>query len=136
MAKILLVEDAPDLGAYEANILEAEGHRVLRCNGAPTPLAACPMMRYGNCPLPDAADVILFSCSLLMPIGHRTYRGSELLRAYREHPRYGCLPILVVWVGVPPDVRGTGPIMLLEKFSEPRRVIEAVHELIDLVDVR
>jgi CheY-like chemotaxis protein len=130
MATILLVEDAPDIGTYEAKILEAEGHVVIRCNGAPSPLAACPMMRYGRCPLPDGADLIVFSCSLLMPVGHRTYRGSELLRAYREHERYGRLPMLVVWVGVPPDVQGRGPMMLIEKFSEPRKVIDAVHRLI------
>lgn len=33
MATILLVEDAPDLSLYEANHLEAAGHRVLRCGG-------------------------------------------------------------------------------------------------------
>jgi len=134
MATILLVEDAPDIGTYEAKILEAEGHHVVRCSGAPSPLAACPMMRYGHCPLPDTADLIVFSCSLLMPVSHRTYRGSELLRAYREHKRYGRLPMLVVWTGVPPDAGGTGPIKLIEKFSPPRKVIDSVHALIDTQD--
>lgn len=130
MACILLVEDAPDLGLYEARILEAEGHIVIRCNGAPSPLAACPMMRYGRCALPDAVDLIIFSCSLLLPVGHRTYRGSELLRSYRAHQRYGRLPMLVVWMGVPPDVRGVGPVKMVEKFSDPLKVIDAVHELL------
>lgn len=136
MATILLVEDAPDIGAYEAVILEAEGHRVFRCNGAPTPLACCPMIRDGRCALPENADVIVFACSLMRPARHRSYRGVDLLRGYRAHARYGRLPMLVVWAGARPAVGGPGPIRFIEKFSPPHMVIDAVHKLIETTDTR
>lgn len=129
MSTILLVEDAPDLGTYEAYALEAEGHRVLRCGGAPTPLAACPMMRGRPCPLAEAADVIVFSCGLVAPVAGRSYRGVHLLRAYREHRDYGRKPMLVVSVGMPQDLGGSGPLRYVEKFSAPDRVIQAVERL-------
>lgn len=130
MATILLVEDAPDLGVYEAGLLEAEGHRVIRCNGSPSPLAACPMLRYGSCALPDSADLILFSCALFPPMRHRTYRAADLLRAYRGHARYGRLPMLVVSVGRVDGLEGLGPLAWVDKFSPPRLVVEAVDELL------
>lgn len=130
MASILLVEDAPDLGLYEAQLLEKEGHTILRCSGGPTPFAACPMMREGSCPVADAADLIIFSCSMFGPLQHRTYRGIHLLRTYREHPFYGRLPMLVVAVGAPDDVGGSGPIDKVAKFADPQEIIYAVDRLL------
>ncbi|HEV2685400.1 MAG TPA: hypothetical protein VGW79_02050 [Actinomycetota bacterium] len=131
MATILLVEDAPDLGLYEAKLLEQEGHTVLRCSGGPTPFAACPMLRDGSCPVADAADLIIFSCRLFGPLPHRTYRGTDLLRVYRDHPVYGRLPMLVVAVGAPDDVGGSGPIEEVAKFAAPWDVVGTVHQLLE-----
>jgi len=134
VATILLVEDSPDLVLYEGRLLEQAGHRVIRCGGGPTPFAACPMLRYGSCPLPDSVDLIIFDCGMVGPLIHRTYRGIHLLRAYRAHARYGRLPMLVVAPEVPAGLEGSGPLVSVPKFSEPKVVIEAVERL--LVDSR
>jgi hypothetical protein len=130
MATVLLVEDQPDLGLYEADLIEANGHRVIRCSGGPSIFSACPMMRGHPCSLADSADMILFSCRLIAPIRGRTYRGSHLLRAYRAHPVYGRKPMLIVSVGMRKDVGGTGTIEYVEKFSGPSQVLEAVERLV------
>lgn len=129
MATILLVEDAPDLGLHEARLLEAAGHRLLYCCGGPDPLTACPMLRFGACPLPANADLIVFSCGMVAMRG-RTYRGVHLLRAYREHALYGRLPMLVVSMGVPDDLPGSGPIDVVEKWSGPKQIVQAVERLL------
>jgi hypothetical protein len=54
MASILLIEDGPGLGRQLPSLLAAAGHRVLRCGGGPTPLAACPLLRHGRCPPPPS----------------------------------------------------------------------------------
>ena len=130
MTSILLVEDFPDLGLYEAKLLEQEGHTVLSCSGGPTPFSACPMMRFGECPVADAADLIIFSCRLFPPMPHRTYGGISLLRAYRAHPVYGRLPMLVVAIAPPKDLQGSGPIRFVDKFSEPDEIVRAVDDLL------
>ena len=48
MASILLIEDGPGVGRQVTSLLAAAGHRVLRCGGGPTPLAACPLLRQGR----------------------------------------------------------------------------------------
>jgi CheY-like chemotaxis protein len=131
VASILLVEDAPDLGVYEAGVLEQHGHTVLRCSGGPTPFAACPMIPDGSCPVADAADLIIFSCGMFGPLRHRTYRGIHLLRAYREHPVYGRLPMMVVSVGAPDDLGGTGPVQIVAKFASPNDIVDAVEQLLE-----
>jgi len=128
MATILLVEDQPDIGLYEAQVLEAAGHRIVRCIGGPTLFAACPLLKFGRCSLVDHADLILFSMPMFAIRG-RTYRGDHLLRAYREHPDYGCLPMVVVSVGTPPDLPGSGRVLRIDKFSHPHAVIDAVDNL-------
>ncbi|MGH2785544.1 MAG: hypothetical protein ACRDJ1_09795 [Actinomycetota bacterium] len=130
MANILLVEDTPDLGLFEAMLLEASGHRVLRCSGGPTPFAACPLMRVGSCAVADAADLIVFSCGMVRSLPHRTYRGEHLLRRYRSHPTYGSLPMLLIAPKEPAGLEGTGRIETIEKFSHPRRVLAAVERLL------
>lgn len=132
VATILLVEDAPDLALYEATLLEAGGHRVLRCWGGPSPFAACPMMRTGSCSLPDAADLIVFACGLVAPVRHRTYRGIHLLRRYRRHRRYGRLPMLVVAFGIPDDLEGIGPLERVEKFADPKQILAAAERLLSV----
>jgi CheY-like chemotaxis protein len=129
MATILLVEDAPDLGLFEAGLLERHGHHVIRCAGAPAPFTACTMLRRGRCPLPDTADLIVFSTALHAAKG-RTYRGIDLLRAYRNHPVYGGIPMLVVAFGAPSDLSGRAPIEFVEKFSPPHSIVEAAERLI------
>jgi len=136
MATILLVEDSPDLGMYEARLLEEKGHHVMRCNGAPGPLSACPMLRRGSCPLPDSADLILFSSPMFGPVRHRTYSGAHLLSAYRLHPWYGRKPMLVVSAGAPVTIEGQGPYEVIEKFSPPRMILEAVDRLVETPNAR
>jgi len=130
MATILLVEDEPDIGTFEAGLLEREGHRVLRCGGAPSMFGACPMLRDGSCALVDPADLIIFSCRMFSRLPRRTYTGANLLRSYRNHAVYGRLPMLVVSVGAPDDLPGTGPIELIDKFSEPGAITNAVDRLL------
>jgi hypothetical protein len=131
MASILLVEDVPDLGLYEAKVLEAAGHTVLRCTGGPTEFAACPMLRNQECPVADAADVIIFSAGLFGPIRHRLYGGVNLLRAYRAHPVYGRIPMLLVSYGMPTDLAGTGRLIRIEKRTDPERILDAVDTLLE-----
>jgi len=129
MATILLVEDQPDVGLYEAQILEAAGHRILRCMGGPTLFAACPLLRTGRCSLVDQADIIVFSLPMFSLHG-RSYRGEHLLRAYRSHPDYGRLPMVVISIGTPPDLPGRGPLTRVDKFSDPHVVVRAVDDLL------
>lgn len=129
MAVILLLEDQPDIGTYEADVLEAAGHRIVRCVGGPTLFNACPLLRRGRCSLVDWADMIVFSLPMFSMRG-RTYRGEHLLRAYRSHPNYGRLPMLIVSLGTPPELPGEGPIERVEKFSNPNAVLEAVARLL------
>lgn len=131
MSTILLVEDAPDLGLFEAGLLEAAGHRVLRCGGGPSPLAPCPMLRRGRCALAEAADLIVFSCALFPPVRGRTYRGIDVLRGYRSHTDYGRRPMLIVSVGAPRDLSGGGPVEVVEKHANPPVVIDAARRLLD-----
>lgn len=56
MARILMVEDVLDTGAYEASLLRADGHGVSLCRGAAPPFAHCPLMRDGARRLADATD--------------------------------------------------------------------------------
>lgn len=131
MATILLVEDVPDLSFREASLLEEAGHRVIRCGGGPgpSPYSACPLIRTGSCSLADSADLILFSSGLFAMRG-RNYSGMRILEAYRAHPRYGRLPMVVVSVVAPPIVGGTGPLRFVEKFSPPRVIVTAVEEMV------
>lgn len=131
MAKILVVEDAPDLGLYETQLLEARGHHVLRCSGAPTPSTSCPLLREGMCPIADDADLIVFSCALFSPIHGHPYRGEHLLRAYRSHPFYSRKPMLIVSVGRPQgELPGTGPLEVIQKFDAPDIVVEAAERML------
>ena len=108
----------------------AAGRRVLRCGGGPTPLAACPLLRQGRCPLADAAELLVFACPLDLPLRGRSYRGIHLLHAYRAHPDYGRLPLVLVTVAPPQDLKGPGPTEMVETFTEPAVVVAAVHRLL------
>jgi CheY-like chemotaxis protein len=130
MATILLVEDAPDIGVFEAGLLEREGHRVIRCGGAPGVFGACPLVREGSCALVDPADLIIFSCRLLTRLPRQSYSGTDLLRAYRNHPMYGRLPMLIVSVGRPEKLPGTGAVEAIDKFSAPGAVLAAVGRML------
>ncbi len=130
MAGILLVEDGPGIGRELTGLLAAAGHRVVRCGGGPTPLAACPLLRQGSCPLPDAAQLLVFACTLGLPLRGRSYRGSHLLRAYRAHPDYGRLPLVLVAVAPPQDLEGSGPTELVGTFADPAAVLAAVNRLL------
>ena len=119
MASILLIEDGPGIEGQLPGLLAAAGHRVLRCGGGPTPLAACPLLRHGRCPLG-------------LPLRGRTYRGIHLLRAYRRHLHYGRLPLILVAIAPPQDLEGTGPTELVATFTDPAAVLAAVNRLLQL----
>jgi hypothetical protein len=129
MANILLIEDGPGLGRQLPSLLAAAGHQVLRCGGGPTPLAACPLLRHGRCPLPEAAELLVFACPLGLPQRGRSYRGIHLLRAYRAHPDYGRRPLVLVSGVLPRDLEGTGPTELVDTFTDPAAVLAAVNRL-------
>ena len=130
MAVVLLVEDWPDLGIFEAEVLQAQGHTVLRCSGGPSPFAGCPLLRDGACRLADACDVIVVSGWPSMPLRHRTYRERDLIGAYRRHPAYGRKPMLVVSYEPVECSDGSGPIARIEKDASPAKVLGAVEALL------
>src|SRR6266545_1113951 len=130
MASILLVEDGPGVGRQLTSLLAAAGHRVLRCGGGPTPLAACPLLRQGSCPLPAAAELLVFACPLGLPLRGRSYRGIHLLCAYRAHPDYGRLPLVLVAIAPPQDLEGSGPTEMVGTFTDPAGVLAAVNRLL------
>lgn len=130
MASILLIEEGPGVGRQLTSLVAAAGHRVLRCGGRPTPLAACPLLRHGRCPLPDAAQLLIFACPLGLPLRGRSYRGIHLLRAYRAHPNYGRLPLVLVAVAPPQDLEGPGSTELVDTFADSAAVLAAVNRLL------
>jgi CheY-like chemotaxis protein len=130
MVSILLVEDGAGVGRELTSLLEAAGHRVLRCGGGPTPLGACLLLRRRRCPLPDSAELLIFACTLNLPLPGRSYRGIHLLRAYRAHPDYGRLPLVLAAVAPPQDLEGPGPTEVVETFADPARVLAAVNRLL------
>ena len=130
MATILLIEDGPGIGRQLPGLLAEAGHRVLRCGGGPTPLAACPLLRQGRCLLAEAAELVVFACPLDLPLRGRAYRGRHLLRAYRAHPDYRRLPLVLVAIAPPPDLAASGPTELLSTFTNPAAVLAAIHRLL------
>jgi CheY-like chemotaxis protein len=130
MATILLVEDGATVSRQVSCLLETAGHRVVRCGGGPTPLAACLLLRYGRCPLVDSADLVVFACALALPLPGRSYRGIHLLRAYRAHPDYGRLPLMLVAVAPPHHLAGAGPIEVVETHTDSAAVVAAANRLL------
>lgn len=130
MATIVLVEDGADVGRELPGLLAAAGHRVLRCGGGPTPLAACSLLRHGRCALVDDADLLVFACTLNLPLPGRSYRGIHLLHAYRAHPDYGRLPLVLVTVAPPHNLGGAGPIEVVETHTDSAAVVGAVNRLL------
>src|SRR6266516_423609 len=121
MAIILLVEDGATVSREVTCPLEAAGHRVVRCGGGPTPLAACLLMRHGRCPFVDNADLLVFACALALPLPSRSYRG---------HPDYARLPLVLVAVAPPHSLGGSGPIEVVETHTDPAAVVAAVDRLL------
>jgi hypothetical protein len=72
----------------------------------------------------------VFSVPLFGRLRGRTYRGIDLLRAYREHPLYSRVPCLIVSVGDPGPLEGTGPVALVDKFSSPDAVVDRVETML------
>jgi hypothetical protein len=130
MATILLIEDGATISREVTRLLEAAGHQVVRCGGGPTPLAACLLLRYGRCPFVDNADLLVFARALALPLSGRSYRGIHLLRAYRAHPDYGRLPLVLVAVAPPHNLGGAGPIEVVETPTDLVAVVAAVHRLL------
>jgi CheY-like chemotaxis protein len=130
MATILLVEDGATVSREVTRLLEAAGHQVVRCGGGPTPLAACLLLRCGRCPFVDNANLVVFACALALPLPSRSYRGIHLLRAYRAHPDYGRLPLVLVAVAPPHNLAGTGPVEVVETHTDPAAVVAAVNRLL------
>ncbi|HZD01991.1 MAG TPA: hypothetical protein VFA46_17905 [Actinomycetes bacterium] len=134
MATILLVEDHVGLERGVVRPLVAAGHRVVRCGGGLTPLGACMLLRQGRCPLPDAAQLLVFAYPLNLPVPGRSYRGIHLLHAYRAHPDYGRLPLVLVAVAPPQKLQGPGPTEVVGTFADPAAVLTAVNRLLQPPD--
>src|SRR6266545_4801604 len=64
------------------------------------------------------------------PLSCRSYRGMHLLRAYRAHPDYGRLPLVLVAVAPPHNLGGAGPIEVVETHTVPAAVVAAVDRLL------
>ncbi len=101
----------------------------MRCGGGPTPLIACLLLRQGRCSLPDAAELLLFACTLALPLPGRSYHGIHLLRAYPAHPANGRLPLVLV-AGTPQDLEGPGPTEVAGTFAGPAAVCATVNRLL------
>jgi len=129
VATILLIEDAPGRGFGEAAALEAAGHRVLRCGGGPAAFTPCPLLDQTARSLASTAELIVFACPLFQPLWGRSYSGAELLHAYRSHPEYGSLPMVVVTAEDPGHIEGTGPLEVAAATSWGEAV-EAVDRLL------
>lgn len=136
MATILILEDAPDLGPREGPGLTAAGHRVVCCCAGLTPLCPCPLLRSGCCPDMAQADLIVFSCALSTSVRGRTFRGIHLLRALRSHADYGRLPLLIVSVGDPGPLGGSGPVEIVEQFAGASVVRDAIERLLRVATPR
>jgi CheY-like chemotaxis protein len=134
MATILLVEDGATVSQEVTSLLKAAGHRVVRCGDGPTPLAACLLLRHGRCPFVDGADLVVFACTLALPLPGRSYRGIHLLRAYRAHPDYGRLPLVLVTVAVPHELEGSGPLEVMQTNADPAAVVATVKRLLASTD--
>jgi len=131
MATILIIEDAPHITPLIAEELASRGHQVLRCSGAHTPFAACPMLRGESCILPEAADLIVFACTTSIPYFGRTYRAEHLLAAYLGHETYGRLPFVLV--GPPSSDRLTvGRLTRLGCDATEEELADAVDALLAL----
>jgi hypothetical protein len=100
----------------------------------PTPLAACLLLRHGRCPFVDNADLLVFACALALPLSGRSYRGIHLLRAYRAHPDYGRLPLVLMAVAPPHSLGGSGPIEVVETHTDPAAVVAAVGRLLQPIE--
>lgn len=130
MATILVVQDSPE-GLLDQDALAARGHLLRRCWGGATMFAGCPMLKTGACPLPLGADLIVFAPGFLnAPIAHRTYRGIHVLNGYRRHAIYSTLPMLLVSFDDPGPLPGTGPIEVIEPFTQIENVLTAIDRLI------
>jgi hypothetical protein len=56
--------------------------------------------------------------------------GIHVLRAYRAHPDYQRLPLVLVTVAAPRKLGGAGPVEVVEPQSEPFVVVAAVNRLL------
>lgn len=131
MATIVVVEDGQGVGAKAADLLQRSGHRVVLCGGGPGAFAPCPLLRLGHCGLLDHADLVIFSALLLGPLLARPYSGIELLRAYRRHPDYGGIPMVVSCVGDPGMLEGAGKVEVLLGRVGPDRLLDTAVRLLD-----
>lgn len=125
-----MVEEAPGVAFRAAGLLESAGHHVIRCGAGGPPHPACPLLRDGDCGLVCGADLIVFSCPLFLPLPWRTYTGFDIFHAYRTHPRYGRLPMVVVAVGDPGETEGAGRIEVLAPGTEPEDLVRVVDRLL------
>jgi hypothetical protein len=75
-------------------------------------------------------SLLVFACPLGLPLRGRSYRGIHLLRAYRAHPDYGRLPVVLVAVAGPQGLEGRGSTELVDTFADPTAVLAAVDRLL------
>jgi hypothetical protein len=73
---------------------------------------------------------VVFACTLNLPLPGRSYRGIHLLRAYRAHPDYGRVPLVLVAVAPPQNLQGSGPTEVVGTFADPAGVLAAVNRLL------
>lgn len=134
MGNIILIADAAEPAVTLSRWLRLAGEQVWWCAGGPTPFVACPLMRAGECIRPEAADLIVFAYGIGQPVvAHRTYRPVHVLRAYRAHPRYGSLPMLIVGRGAPADLGGGGPLAGIDHLVPPAMQFEAIRAFLEHV---
>jgi hypothetical protein len=130
MATILLVEDGPGPAGEAGRLLRQAGHRVVLCGGGPGPYEVCPLLRYGTCPLAEAADLILLALRPFPPLVGRTYCGDQLIKAYRSHPDFGSVPMVIASAARPDAIEGAGPIEVIREDAEPHEIALAVEKLL------
>lgn len=129
VASILIVSDGHGPAENAGALLRQAGHLVMSCGGGPGPFSPCPLLRLGHCPLAESTDLIIFAFRAFPPAG-RIYGGAELFRAYRFHPDFGAVP-MVVAVEVPDEsLEGRGPIAFLGSTFDPITIARAAMQLL------
>ena len=111
LARLLIVDDEPDIRFMMRIILERAGYQVAEASNGAAAIEAISLSR---------PDLVL--TDLMMPV----MNGDRLIRALRADPETASIPILMVSAVRNQTVADAG----LDKPFEPRRLVEAVSKLL------
>jgi hypothetical protein len=125
MAGVLLVEGFPGAGYGLEQSLRCLGHGVVRCAGGRVASGGCDLLKSGNCPLVDFANVIVFWKGPWGRFVGWTHGCLDVLNQYRIHPRYGRIPTILVGFDDSENAGGWGPVVRVKSFDD-KAILDAV----------